>query len=82
MSMNVEDFKKQYYEQVIFDNLKDTPFDALNYIKKTYKDYDKKYNVDYTMVYKRIMDYRIKKYGTSFMPTSTYKRRRNEAARG
>lgn len=82
MFMNVEDFKKQYYEQVIFDNLKDTPFDALNYIRKKYPNYDKLYNVDYTMVYKRIMDYRIKRYGTSFMPTSTYKRRKNEGAHG
>ena len=77
-----EYFIKQYYEQVMFNELKDRPFDTLNYIRRKYPDYDTKYNVDYSMVYKKIMDYRIKRYGTSFMPTSTYKKRKVDIIRG
>lgn len=74
--MDKDLFKKQYYEQQMFNDLRDTPFDTLRYIKKTYPDYDTKYGVDYFQVYRRIMNYRIKRYGTSYMPTHKARNKR------
>ena len=75
--MDVNNFKQKYYEQIIFDEMKDEPFDTMGFIRKKYANYDVDYGVDYRNVYKRIMDYRIKKYGTSYIPTSVNKRKRD-----
>jgi hypothetical protein len=50
-------------ENKIFEELKDKFFEGIKYIKKTYKDE----NIDYKAVYRRIINYRIKKYGTSYI---------------
>lgn len=61
--MDSKDFTKEYYEAKIFNELKDTSFAGINDIKKKYPNLD----IDYYNVYRKILNYRIKKYGTSFI---------------
>lgn len=60
--MNKEEFKKKLMEQQIFDELKDCCI-SNNYIRLKYQGLD----IDHNKVYRRIVNYRIKKYGTSFL---------------
>lgn len=60
---NREDFQKQYFETVVFNDLKDSYFPGIKYIRDKYGDL----GIDCWVVYRRIVDYRIKKYGNSYM---------------
>lgn len=60
--LTIEEVRKKYYEDKIFNELKDIYFmGGTKYIKSRYG----KYGIDATGVYRRIVNYRIKKYGTS-----------------
>lgn len=61
--MDNKSFTKTYYETKIFNELKDIFFVGVNDMKKRYPDLD----VDYYDIYRRILNYRIEKYGSSFM---------------
>lgn len=60
--MKKEEFKKGLLEQQIFDELKDSYFGGITYIKMKWQGLD----IDYGKIYRRIINYRIKTYGTSF----------------
>ncbi len=60
---NREDFQKQYFETVVFNDLKDSYFPGIKYIREKYGDL----GIDCWEVYRRVVDYRIKKYGNSYM---------------
>lgn len=60
---NREGFQKQYFETVAFNELKDKYFPGIKYIRDKYGDL----GIDCWAVYRRIVDYRIKKYGNSYM---------------
>jgi hypothetical protein len=66
--MEREEFKKQLLEQQIFDELKDGYFGGINYIRCKWEGT----GIDHSRVYRRIVNYRIKVYGTSSIPNPTY----------
>ena len=57
------DFQKQYFETVAFNELKDAYFPGIAYIRNKYGDL----GINCWDVYKKVIDYRIKKYGNSYM---------------
>ena len=59
--MDKEEFKIQLLEQQIFDELKDGYFGGIGYIITKYEGS----GIDYSRVYRRIINYRIKAFGTS-----------------
>lgn len=59
-----EEFTKLFLEEKVFNELKDDYFGGIKHMKSMYKDLP----IDYDAVYRRIINYRIKKYGTSFIP--------------
>lgn len=59
--MNAEKFKIKLMEQQIFDELKDSALTGCNYLKNKYKGLD----IDYSVIYRKIINYQIKKYGNS-----------------
>lgn len=61
--MKKEEFAKQLLEQQIFDELKDTYFTGIKYIRAKYQGS----GIDFDRVYRRIVNYRIKNYGSSYM---------------
>lgn len=61
--MKKEEFAKQLLEQQIFDELKDTYFTGIKYIRAKYQGS----GIDFDRVYRRIVNYRIKNYGNSYM---------------
>ena len=70
--MTKEEFKTLLLEQQIFDELKDGYFGGINYIRLKYEGS----GIDFSRVYRRIVNYRIAVFGTStlFNPASyTYK---------
>ena len=76
---NKEDFVKKVLEEKIFEELKDDYFGGIKDIKNRYKDYP----IDHDEVYRRIINYRIKRYGTSFIskPANDYHISSEEYAR-
>lgn len=67
MKENKEDFMKKVLEEKIFNELKDCYFGGKKDMISRYKDYQ----VDYDDIYRRIINYRIEKYGTSFVTKPT-----------
>lgn len=61
--MEKEEFKRRLLEQQIFDELKDGYHGGVNYIKNKWQGCD----IDPNRIYRRIINYRIKTYGTSYM---------------
>lgn len=63
-----EEFKQLLLEQQIFDELKDGYFGGINYIRLKYEGS----GIDFSRVYRKIVNYRIATYGTStlFSPSS------------
>lgn len=62
-----EEFTKLFLEEKVFNELKDVYFGGIKHLKSTYKEFD----IDYDKVYRRIINYRIDKYGTSYLPDPT-----------
>jgi hypothetical protein len=56
-----EEFKIRLLEQQIFDELKDGYFGGVAYIRSKYEGT----GIDYSKLYRRIVNYRIATYGTS-----------------
>ena len=61
--MNKDVFIKELHEEQVFNDMKDIYFGGVRELKKRYGDFD----VDFTKVYRRIINYRIKRYGTSYI---------------
>lgn len=59
--MNMKDFRQRVLEQQIFDELKDTSIKSSEYFRKKYNGAD----IDCTRLYRRIVNYQIKEYGTT-----------------
>ena len=59
--MNSEEFKIRLIEQQIFNELKDSPMTGVNYIRNKWQGLD----IDYSRLYRRIVNYQVKKYGNS-----------------
>lgn len=59
--MDKEEFKKRLIETQIFNELKDCHFSGANYIKNKWQGLD----IDYSRVYRRIVNYQVKTYGSS-----------------
>ena len=59
--MNKEDFKRNLIESQIFNELKDSAITGVNYIRNKWGGLD----IDYSAVYRRIINYQVKKYGYS-----------------
>ena len=56
-----EDFSRRVLEQQIFDELKDTSLRSAEYFKAKYQGTD----IDYSRLYRRIVNYQISTYGCS-----------------
>ena len=63
-----EEFIRQLLEQQIFDELKEGYFGGCGYIRAKYEGT----GIDASRVYRRIVNYRIKKYGTSTLENPSY----------
>ena len=59
--MSREDFSKRVLEQQIFDELKDTSIKSSEYFRRKYNGAD----IDYTRLYRRIVNYQIQEYGNT-----------------
>lgn len=63
ITLTKEQFIKKTYEEMIYNELKDKLFVTATIVKALYPEYEG--IVDYSVIYKKIVDYRIKTYGTS-----------------
>ena len=63
--MDREEFKRRLLEEQIFEELKDGYFGGINYIRCKYEGS----GIDFSRVYRRIINYRIEKFGTSSLPS-------------
>ena len=54
-----EEFKRQLLEELVFENEKDTALICANRIRSKYQDYD----LDFTKLYAKLVNYQIKKFG-------------------
>lgn len=54
-----DEFKRQLLEELIFENEKDQALICSSRIRNKYRDWD----VDFTGMYARLINYQIKKYG-------------------
>lgn len=70
--MSMRDFKQRVLEQQIFDELKDTSIRSAEYFKAKYEGAD----IDYSRLYRRIVNYQIKEYGHSLNTNAHYVPRR------
>lgn len=72
-----EEFEQRVLEQQIFNDLKDASIWSSEYVRKKYQGL----NIDYSRLYRRIINYQIKTYGTSLndrsFPTEDYEKRKN-----
>lgn len=66
--MNREEFKTRLLEQQIFEELKDGYFGGIGYIRTKYEGS----GIDFSRVYRRIINYRIKEFGTSTIICNSY----------
>jgi hypothetical protein len=55
----MKDFKQRVLEQQIFDDIKDCSLKNGEYFRKKYKGVD----IDFSRLYRRIVNYQIKEYG-------------------
>lgn len=56
--------QKEFEEQLVFDTYKDTNFQCCKDFRKQVKEYR---NIDVTEVYKKIVNYQIKTFGSSLI---------------
>ena len=68
---NKEEFKRQLLENCIFNELKDSRFAGVNYIRTKYQGTD----IDFTRLYRRIVNYQVKKYGQNLYKSNCLKTR-------
>ena len=61
--LSSEEIRKRYYEEKAFVELRDKYFDGMYGLKREYGEY----GIDCKKVYHKIVNYRIKKFGTSYM---------------
>ena len=66
--MGLEEFKKRILEEKVFNELKDSYIKNIEVMRKQYKGYD----IDFTDVYRRIVNYQVKKYGQSLHSSNNY----------
>ena len=70
--MSKKDFRQRVLEQQIFDELKDTSIRSSKHFKTKYQGAD----IDFTRLYTKIVNYKIKEYGqplsTDLVPKKTY----------
>lgn len=66
--MGLEEFKKRILEEKVFNELKDSYIKNIEVMRKQYKGY----NIDFTDVYRRIVNYQVKKYGQSLHSSNNY----------
>ena len=66
--MGREEFKKQLLEEKVFNELKDSYIKNIEVMRNQYKNYD----IDFTNVYRRIVNYQVKKYGQSLHTSNNY----------
>lgn len=59
--MRNRDFKQRVLEEQIFNELKDTSIKSSEYFRKKYQGAD----INYSRIYRRIVNYQIKEYGGS-----------------
>lgn len=67
--MNREKFKKELLENCIFNELKDSCFSGINYIRNKYQGAD----IDFSKVYRRIVNYQVKNYGYNLYKAKSFK---------
>lgn len=67
--MNREKFKKELLENYIFNELKDCCFSGINYIRNKYQGAE----IDFSKVYRRIVNYQVNKYGYSLYKAKSFK---------
>lgn len=67
--MDKEEFKRKLIENQIFNELKDCHFSGAKYIQNKWDGLD----IDYSRVYRRIINYQVKKYGESLTYRSSFK---------
>lgn len=76
--MSKTDFKKRVLEQQIFDELKDTSIKSSSYFKSKYQGAD----IDFSRLYRRIVNYQIQEYGctlNNYIPRKNREELRKEA---
>lgn len=61
--MDQVEFRNKFIEQAIFENEKDVGVNTCNQLRLKYNYL--KLDLDYTSIYRKIVNYRIAKYGTS-----------------
>ena len=63
-SKNIKEYYTHFMNKVgvIYEELKDAPFPGINYLKKKYEGLD----LDLSKIYRKIVNYQVKKYGESF----------------
>ena len=67
--MDREEFKKQLLERQIYNELKDSALTGAKYILNKYEGV----NIDYSKLYRKIVNYQVKKYGYSLtIPNKKY----------
>lgn len=72
MPLTREQFIKKTYEEMIFNEVKDKLFVTATILRAMYPEYEG--IVDFGNIYKKIVEYRIKKYGTSMTSYMSLKR--------
>ena len=68
--MENRDFKQRVLEEQIFDELKDTSIKSSVYFRRKYEGAD----INYSRIYRRIVNYQVKEYGASlnnYVPKKT-----------
>lgn len=76
--MRKKDFKQRVLEQQIFDELKDTSIKNGKYFREKYNGSD----IDFSRLYRRIINYQIKEYGytlNDYEPRKTREERLKQA---
>lgn len=61
--MDQVEFRNKFIEQAIFENEKDVGVNTCNQLRLKYNYLE--LDLDYTSIYRKIVNYRIAKYGTS-----------------
>lgn len=72
MPLTREQFNKKAYEEIIFNNTKDKLYVTAPILRAMYPEYEG--IVSFGNIYKKIVEYRIKKYGTSMTSYLSLKR--------
>jgi len=72
--MALDEFKQRVLEEQLFNELKDKALVNSEVFKKKYKDID----IDHSRLYRRIVNYQVKKYGSTLDSSFVYKPSYNE----